>query len=69
MEEEEEEIKEDEGQVLKRLLESTMDYLVTRGKKVLKKLIQDFKEEVGDEYANDVLKLQESINVFILEEC
>ena len=67
---EEEEIKEDESgeEVLKRLLESTMDYLVTHEKKELKELIKDFKEEAGDEYTNDVLKLEKLIDMFILEE-
>ena len=65
---EEEEIKEDEAEILKRLTQSTMDYLVTHDKEELKELIKDFKEEAGDEYTNDVLKLEELIDVFILEE-
>ena len=44
-----------------------MDYLVIYDKKELKELIKDFKEG-GDEYANDVLQLEELNDVFILEE-
>ena len=76
---EEEEIKEDKGgeEVLKRLLESTMDYLVTHDTEEFKEdagddylVIHDteeFKEEAGDEFANYFLKLEELIDVFLLE--
>ena len=55
-------------EVLKRLLESTMDYLFTHDKEELQGFIEDFKEEASDEYANDVLKFEELINnVFLLQ--
>ena len=65
---EEEEIKENEAEVLRRLFQSTLDYLITHDKKELETIPAHFKEEVDDEYANDVLKLEELIDVFILEE-
>ena len=49
-----------------KLLQSTAKELYNRFEE-LKELINDFKEEAGDEYANDVLILEKLIGVFILE--
>ena len=45
-----------------------MDYLVTHDKEEMTEFILDLKEEAGVEYANDVLKLGELIDVFLLKE-
>ena len=61
----EEEIKEDEAEILKRLLKSTMDYLVMHDKKEMLDLLIDFIDEVYEEFINVVHKFAELIDVFL----
>ena len=63
---EDEDMEEEPVQRNTKLLPSTAKELYDRFEE-LKELISDFKEEAGDEYANDVLILEKLIGMFILE--
>ena len=64
----EEEINEYMAEVLKRLLQSTMDYLVTHDRKEIDVGSKGFKDEVDEDFINGVHKLEELIDEFLEDE-
>ena len=49
---------------VKALTQSTLAYLTKHDKDELKELLEEYKDEAGEEYMDDILKLEELIDVF-----
>ena len=47
------------------MIDSTVDYLIQHDKNELKDLLKDFKDEVGEDFTDIVLKLEELVDVFV----
>ena len=56
--------KEDEEDEKESLLQSTLNYSIKHDKDELKELLDEYKDEAGEEYTADILKLEELINVY-----
>ena len=53
---------------VKALIQSTLDYLMKHDKDELEELLEEYKDEAGEEYTDDILKLEELIDTFFLNE-
>ena len=58
-------MEEDEGR-LKKLIRSTVEYLIQYDKKELLELIKEFRKDVGEDVLNTVLEFEELVDVYLL---
>ena len=60
-------MEEDEGK-LKKLIRSTVEYLIQHDKKELLELIKEFRKDVGEDVLNTVLELEGLVDFYLLDE-
>ena len=60
-------MEEDEGK-LKKLIRSTVEYLIQHDKKELVEFIKEFQRDVGEDLLDTVLELEELVDVYLLYE-
>ena len=53
---------------IKTLIQSTVEYLIRHDKKELLELVNGFKKDVGEDFLDTVLKLEELVDVYLLKE-
>ena len=60
-------MEEDEGK-MKKLIRSTVEYLIQHDKKELLESIKEFRKDVGEDVLDTVLELKELVDVYLLDE-
>ena len=53
---------------VKKLIQSTVEYLIQHDKKELLKLMNEFRTDVGEDFVDTVLELEELVDIYLLEE-
>ena len=56
------------GETREKMIQSTVNYLVAHDKEELMTLLDDFKDEAGEEYVGTLTKLDELVNSFLVDE-
>ena len=55
-------------ETMKKLIQSTVEYLIQHDKKELLELINEFRADVAEDFLDTVLVLEEIVDVYLLEE-
>ena len=53
---------------IKTLIQSTVEYLMQHDKKELLELVNEFRKDIGDDFLDTVLELEELVDVYLLKE-
>ena len=57
-----------ENENIKSLIQSTVEYLIQQDKKELLELMHEFRKDVGEDFHDTVLELEELVDIYLLDE-